>query len=155
MVARMSFDLDLNVFQVSEHGFSMGVAAISRFKAAARRHLLSRPPVRRTFVAAMAGMRAIARMDPHAMRLALLAVSEEPLSGGGVSGVVRIGETVRRPVGPWSPAVHSLLDHFEGSGFEAPRVLGTDIAGREILSFIEGDAAVVPVPASDEAILTL
>lgn len=35
--------------------------------------------------------------------------SEIPLGGGNVSGgVVRIGDTVHRPAGPWTPAVHAL-----------------------------------------------
>ncbi|WP_406474882.1 hypothetical protein [Streptomyces platensis] len=33
---------------------------------------------------------------------------EQPLAGGNVSaGVVRVGDTVRRPAGPWTPAVHA------------------------------------------------
>jgi Ser/Thr protein kinase RdoA (MazF antagonist) len=54
--------------------------------------------------------------------------------------VVWVGETVRRPCGPHSPFVHWLLHHLEQAGFEgAPRLLGIDEAGREILTFIEGD----------------
>jgi hypothetical protein len=55
--------------------------------------------------------------------------------------VVRIGDTVRRPAQPWTPAVHALLRHLESVGFPyAPRVLGLDAEGREILSHIDGDA---------------
>lgn len=51
--------------------------------------------------------------------------------------VVRVGDTVRRPTGRWSPAVHSLLRHLEDVGFEgAPRVLGIDDQGREVLSYL-------------------
>lgn len=65
---------------------------------------------------------------------------EEPLSGGNVSaGVVRVGDTVRRPAGPWTPAVHALLDHLHAVGFEgAPRPLGIDERGREVLSWAPG-----------------
>jgi hypothetical protein len=64
---------------------------------------------------------------------------EERLTGGYVNDVVRVGSTVRRTAGPWTPAVHALLRHLEESGFaEAPRVLGIDEQGREILTFIEG-----------------
>lgn len=36
-------------------------------------------------------------------------MTEIPMGGGNVSsGVVRIGDTVRRPAGPWTPAVHAL-----------------------------------------------
>jgi hypothetical protein len=70
-------------------------------------------------------------------------MEEIPLSGGNVTaGVVRIGDTVRRPAGPWTPAVHALLGRLERKGFAgAPRALGIDARGREILTFIEGHAA--------------
>ena len=66
-----------------------------------------------------------------------------PLSGGNISsGVVRVGDTVRRPTGPWTPAVHALLNHLHGVGFRAaPRPLGIDEEGREVLTFIPGDVA--------------
>lgn len=72
---------------------------------------------------------------------------EELLSGGNVSSSVkRVGDTVRRPAGPWTEAVHSLLLHLESVGFDgAPRVLGQDEAGREILEYIPGS---VPWPES-------
>ncbi|MEU8122631.1 phosphotransferase [Spirillospora sp. NPDC049024] len=65
---------------------------------------------------------------------------EEPLPGGNVSaGVVRIGDTVRRPAGAWTPAVHALLTHLHGVGFRAaPRPLGIDEQGCEVLSFVPG-----------------
>lgn len=70
-------------------------------------------------------------------------MDELPLSGGNVTaGVVRVGETVRRPAGPWTPAVHSLLRHLERKGFAgAPRALGLDAQGREMLTFAAGAAA--------------
>jgi len=52
---------------------------------------------------------------------------EIPLSGGNITEVVRIGQAVHRATGPWSTAVHGLLQHLETQGFEsAPRFLGTD-----------------------------
>ncbi|WP_433518443.1 phosphotransferase [Nonomuraea sp. CA-143628] len=84
---------------------------------------------------------------------------EEPLAGGGVNEVVRVGNTVRRPTGPWTPAVHRLLDHLAMAGFDrAPRAYGLDEAGREILDFVPGDVAHYPVPAyawSDAALEAL
>jgi Phosphotransferase enzyme family len=69
---------------------------------------------------------------------------EVPLRGGHLSAVVRAGDTVRRPSGPWTPAVHALLAHLERGGFRgAPRVHGLDARGREVLSFVPGD---VPRP---------
>jgi len=66
---------------------------------------------------------------------------EQPLTGGNVSdGVVRVGDTVRRPAGPWTPAVHALLTHLHGVGFRAaPRPLGIDDQGREVLTFMPGN----------------
>jgi hypothetical protein len=56
-------------------------------------------------------------------------------------GVVRVGETVRRPLNANSDYVHGLLLHLERCGFDgAPRYLGVDDRGREILTFIEGFA---------------
>lgn len=83
-------------------------------------------------------------------------MSETVLDGGDVSVVVRVGDTVRRPTGEHSPAVHALLRHFETVGFGgAPRFLGIDEQGREILSFVEGDAALAPVPARDDVLVEL
>ncbi|MFB6894297.1 phosphotransferase [Kitasatospora sp. NPDC056327] len=68
--------------------------------------------------------------------------TEELLTGGNATaGVVRVGDTVRRPVGPWTPAVHALLAHLHGVGFRAaPRPLGIDEQGREVLDFVPGRA---------------
>jgi hypothetical protein len=81
--------------------------------------------------------------------------AEIPLAGGDVTeGVVRVGDTVRRPVGPHSPLVHALLAHLASVGFEgAPRFLGIDRAGREVLSYVGGEVAGRPRPPwiADEA----
>lgn len=64
---------------------------------------------------------------------------EKPLSGGHVGGAVRIGATVRRPTGPWTPTVHALLRHVRRADLPGvPDVLGVDEQGREILSFVKG-----------------
>jgi Ser/Thr protein kinase RdoA (MazF antagonist) len=70
-------------------------------------------------------------------------VTEIPLSGGNTSaGVVRVGQTVRRPAGPWTPAVHAFLTHLHDVGFAgAPRPLGIDEQGREVLTFVPGKVA--------------
>jgi aminoglycoside phosphotransferase (APT) family kinase protein len=75
--------------------------------------------------------------------------AEIPLAGGDVTeGVVRIGDTVRRPAGPHSPLVHALLTHLESAGFAgAPRFLGIDGSGREVLSYIDGEVAGRPRPS--------
>lgn len=62
------------------------------------------------------------------------------LVGGNLTRVVRVGDTVRRAAGPWTPLVHQLLRHIRAKGFEfAPNPMGLDEAGREVLSFIPGD----------------
>lgn len=58
-----------------------------------------------------------------------------------MTSVTRIGDTVRRSRGPWSPAVHFLLQHLESREFRmAPRFLGIDTDGREVLTYIAGDS---------------
>ncbi len=55
---------------------------------------------------------------------------------------IRVGDTVRRTSYAWSPAVVDLLQHVEHEGFDgAPRALGFDDQGREVLTFIEGEVA--------------
>lgn len=66
--------------------------------------------------------------------------TEEPLVGGNISSATRVGDTVRRATGPWTPAVHALLRHLEDVGFDgSPRVFGLDDKGREVLAYIEGE----------------
>jgi len=63
-------------------------------------------------------------------------------------GIVRVGSTVRRPVGPHSRLVHTVLEHLERTGFDgAPRFLGVDAAGREVLTYLDGEVAARPWPA--------
>jgi hypothetical protein len=67
-------------------------------------------------------------------------MAEERLEGGYIGGAVRVGDTVRRPAGPWTSAVHGLLAHLADKGFTgAPRPLGLDEQGREVLTFLEGE----------------
>jgi hypothetical protein len=68
-------------------------------------------------------------------------MEEAPLSGGQMTSVVRIGNTVHRTTTDWTSAVHQLLKHLEAVNFEGvPRVLGIDPEGCEILSYIDGEA---------------
>jgi hypothetical protein len=73
---------------------------------------------------------------------------EEPLVHEGVTaGIVRVGDTVRRPVRPFTATVQAYLAHLHGTGFTgAPVPLGTDSDGREMLSFVPGDVPVEPLP---------
>lgn len=59
--------------------------------------------------------------------------------GYATPGVVRIGDTVRRPIMRDTAFGRDCLLHLEHVGFShTPRFLGVDEAGREILSFIPG-----------------
>ena len=66
-------------------------------------------------------------------------MTEVSFVGGNLSNAVRVGDTVRRLTGPWTPAVHAVLQHLEARRFDgAPRLLGIDGQGREILGHIDG-----------------
>jgi hypothetical protein len=67
-------------------------------------------------------------------------MSEEALAGGNTVGAVRIGDTVHKQASPWTPTVHALLRYLEEKGFPgAPRALGFDSSGREMLSYLPGE----------------
>jgi phosphotransferase family enzyme len=75
---------------------------------------------------------------------------EEQLGGGRTSAPVRVGDTVHRPVRPWTPAVHAVLRHLQAAGFDgAPRVVGVDDRSREVLGYVVGETVgeTVPWPA--------
>lgn len=74
--------------------------------------------------------------------------SEEPLTGGNVTQPSRVGQYVHRATGEWTPAVHALLRHLEAVGFAgAPRVVGFDEVGREVLTYLDGEAGSGAFPA--------
>jgi hypothetical protein len=84
----------------------------------------------------------------------------EPLVGDGVTqGIVRIGDTVRRPLRPFSLTVQAYLAHLRDAGFTgAPLPLGVDEQGREVLSFVPGDVHRYPLPprtAGDDVLVAL
>jgi aminoglycoside phosphotransferase (APT) family kinase protein len=59
--------------------------------------------------------------------------------GGWMTAVRRVGDTARRPTGPWSPSVHRVLEHLGAVGFAAsPRFHGVDPDGCEVLDWIDG-----------------
>jgi aminoglycoside phosphotransferase (APT) family kinase protein len=69
-------------------------------------------------------------------------VAEQSLPGGLVTTVVRVGDTVRRDQPADRGFVHAVLGWFERHGWDgAPRFLGTDEVGREVLSFVDGHVA--------------
>ncbi len=71
---------------------------------------------------------------------------DHDLHGGQVTGAVRIGNTVRKKSEVWTPTIHAVLRHLRSEGLPVPEPLGFDEAGREILTFIPGEAALNPWP---------
>jgi aminoglycoside phosphotransferase (APT) family kinase protein len=73
-------------------------------------------------------------------------VVEEPLPGGNwTAGVVRVGDTVRRPRTAASDFVAELLTHLHAVGFQgAPLHLGVDDEGRDVFEFVPGETTTHP-----------
>jgi Ser/Thr protein kinase RdoA (MazF antagonist) len=72
---------------------------------------------------------------------------EEELRGGNMGRVVRVGSTVRREAGPWTPTIHALLRHVRERGVDwVPEPLGLDGEGREIVGFLDGEVPNYPLP---------
>jgi len=68
--------------------------------------------------------------------------------GGHTAPVVRVGNTVRRVAGPWTPNVAALMSGLRGAGLPGvPEHLGLDEQGREVVEFVVGDVPVYPLPA--------
>jgi hypothetical protein len=68
-------------------------------------------------------------------------MTEVPLTGGHITHeVVRVGETVHRTSGPGTGFAVRLLSYLETVGYAyAPRYLGIDEQGRDVLTFIPGE----------------
>jgi 8-oxo-dGTP diphosphatase len=89
---------------------------------------------------------------PFLEELREILLDGERLGGGNVGVVAKVGHTVRRATGPWTPAVHALLTHLDEVGMPAvPGVLGTDSRGREILTHRPGDVVDVDHDALTDA----
>lgn len=72
--------------------------------------------------------------------------SGHELTGGNMSPVWRIGETVRREAGPWTPNVHRLLTLLGSKGVTGtPKPLGMDEEGREVLTYLPGEVGSSPL----------
>jgi hypothetical protein len=86
---------------------------------------------------------------------------EVELTGGTANRglVFRVGDTVRRPQPTAAGGVHALLEYLERVGFEAaPRYLGQDENGRDVLSFIHGEVPTAPHPEwalTDDALVSV
>lgn len=73
----------------------------------------------------------------------MASVSDPSPSGrwlaGNVGGAWLMDDELHRRAGPWTPAVHALLDHLAARGLpHIPRVLGFGDQGREILTYLPG-----------------
>jgi hypothetical protein len=69
-----------------------------------------------------------------------LGMSEVTLPGGYTTGAILVGDVVHKPASPWTSTVHALLRHLEDAGFDgAPRALGFDDRGREMLTYLPGE----------------
>jgi Ser/Thr protein kinase RdoA (MazF antagonist) len=76
-----------------------------------------------------------------------MSLEEQALVGGiNPKRTVRVGNTIRRPTHRGTATIHALLDYIRARGFPAPQPLGIDDKGREILSFIDGEASLWPWP---------
>ena len=65
---------------------------------------------------------------------------EYELKGGNMSSVVTDGSVVYKDTQAQSPTIQRLLEHLEAKGITfAPKALGIDEKGRDMLSFVEGD----------------
>ncbi|MEV4111723.1 phosphotransferase [Nonomuraea sp. NPDC049695] len=80
-------------------------------------------------------------------------MTEEPLTGGNNAlEVVRVGDTVRRARDAGAAFAARVLTHLESVGYRhAPRHLGIDERGRDILSFIPGTTTDHPTQRADGA----
>ncbi|WP_402844083.1 phosphotransferase [Microbacterium sp. GXS0129] len=80
-----------------------------------------------------------------------MAELEIPLAGGNATAeVVRVGDTVRKPVTPSSAAVTDFMSAMLAAGIDIPRPLGTDESGRLMLEFVPGAMAEDHEPDLDQ-----
>ncbi|MDP3562560.1 MAG: aminoglycoside phosphotransferase family protein [Legionellaceae bacterium] len=78
------------------------------------------------------------------------------LDGGRHNKIIRIGNEVHRPAGPWTKKVQKFLQSLrEENFFEAPIPLGFDSSGLEIVSFIDGEVSNYPLSRNAASINAL
>jgi hypothetical protein len=80
-------------------------------------------------------------------------MTEEALAGGKTTAnVVRIDDTVHRSANERSAFIAELLTYLDSISFPyAPRYLGTDDQGRDVLTYIDGQTTSDLAERSDEA----
>lgn len=73
---------------------------------------------------------------------------EEALTGGNMGGATRIGDSVHRTPGPWTPSIQRLLTHLRQQDLTwVPEPRGVDEQGRDKLSYLPGLVPQHPLPA--------
>ncbi|WP_281829916.1 phosphotransferase enzyme family protein [Vibrio nigripulchritudo] len=79
------------------------------------------------------------------------------LNGGRENSIFQCGDTVIRPLNPWSSTIHQLLTHLSQKGMSGiPKLVGKD-ESNEHLTFVEGDTFNYPLRgaiASEEALVS-
>ena len=75
-------------------------------------------------------------------------IEDGQTASGSVNTVKRVGNTVIRPAGAWSPSVHRLLNYLDRKSFSySPSAITLDLnQNRETLSYIDGNVAMRPWP---------
>lgn len=77
--------------------------------------------------------------------------SEEPLSGGNASsGVVRVGDTVRKPWLSSTERTVAYMRALRDRGIDIPEPRGRDDEGRLVLEYVEGELAMDREPLDAE-----
>ncbi|MBT3634788.1 MAG: aminoglycoside phosphotransferase family protein [Candidatus Marinimicrobia bacterium] len=78
------------------------------------------------------------------------------LDGGREKQIVRDGDMVRRPCGPWTKNIHNLLHSVRSQGFlKVPEPHSIDGNGCEILSYIHGEVSNYPLSDSASSVEAL
>ncbi|MCR2812931.1 phosphotransferase [Microbacterium sp. zg.Y1084] len=77
-------------------------------------------------------------------------MEEQTLAGGNASGngVVRVGDTVRKPWTASTPSVTRYVEALRAVGVDAPAPLGRDEQGRQMQEFVPGRLAIEVGPLS-------
>lgn len=78
------------------------------------------------------------------------------LQGGRQNGIIKVGDRIYRPAGPWSSQVQTFLSYLRKEGFlAAPEPFGFDNNGHEIVSFIDGEVSNYPLSFNAASIKAL
>jgi Phosphotransferase enzyme family len=73
-----------------------------------------------------------------------------------MSSVFRIGDTVHREAGHWTPQVHRLLSLLHAKGVAGvPKPMGMDEKGREVLTFLHGEVGASPLAGTQRSEVVL